>query len=240
MTAKSDWDLHVQPHYPFTQIRDDVWQVTGSCAKNPLPRNMVVYRLESGGLWLHSVVALYSDAMTHLESLGTPEFMVVPNREHTLDAAKYKARYPNLQVLCPQVAMRRVRSIVKVDAAVEDKLPAFGIPCLQPEGVRRYEFCYLIGPPDGRVLVFSDLLFNLKHLHGPEGWLLKTIGSTGFFGMTGVGRFFLLKKKRVFAEWLRKIADTDGLRAICVGHGEAIRDNPRERLIEAADRIYRF
>ena len=35
--------------------------------------------------------------------------MIVPNAMHRLDAAVYKARYPAMRVLCPQVAVEAVR-----------------------------------------------------------------------------------------------------------------------------------
>ncbi len=241
MTEKNRrWNLHVQPHYPLIQITEDLWQVTGSFARGHLPRNMVIHRMDGGDLWLHSVIALHDESMRQLEALGVPEFLVVPNRRHCMDAAVYKERYPKVKVLCPEAAFQQVRKILPVHGLAEEVLPMLGVGCHQPAGIRPYELCYEVGTESSKVLVFTDLLFNLGTLSGFDGWLMKMTGFTGFFGLTTFGRFAYLKKREAFAEWLRKMASIDGLKAICVAHGDAITQDPSERLEDLADQIFKI
>lgn len=177
-----NWQQHVHPHGPLHQIAGNTWQVTGSLAKGHVPRNMVVHKMANGGLWLHSVVALDETRVQELAALGRPEIMVVPSGLHRLDAAVYRARFPQLQVLCPRAAR----------------------------------------PPEGKVLVLTDMLFNLPRLPGLDGLLFHWLGSTGFFGVTRIGRWLLLQDKRKFGEWLTQMARLPGLYAVCVAHGDAV------------------
>lgn len=106
---------------------------------------MHVFQTPMGGLVLFSVVALNETEMKRLESLGTPEVMVVPNGFHRSDAAVYKQRYPKLRVLCPASALKKVQDVVRVDATVEDSaefLAGLGVEAVQPQGIDEKEFAF--------------------------------------------------------------------------------------------------
>lgn len=111
-----------------------------------------------------------------------------------------------------------------------------GVEALEPAGLRLFELSYRVPLPDGgHALVFTDALFNLDHMGGLHGFLLRYVSrSTGHFGLTRVGRVLLVRDKRAFATWLHELADHEGLRVICVGHGHAIVDEPSARLHAAA------
>ena len=57
----------------------------------PLHRNMVILRLATGELVLHSVVAMEEAGLRALEALGTPAYSIVPSLLHVMDAPFYKA-----------------------------------------------------------------------------------------------------------------------------------------------------
>jgi uncharacterized protein DUF4336 len=61
----------------------------------PMGARMTVVRLESGGLWVHSPLAI--DAATHaeLEALGPVTYVVAPNRLHYRCLAAFRERYPD-------------------------------------------------------------------------------------------------------------------------------------------------
>ena len=101
------------------------------------------------------------------------------------------------------------------------------------------ELVYRVPCDDGRhALVFCDCLFNHDDMPGIIGWFFKRVTrSTGHFGITGLGRFLMLKDGAAFAEFLRSAADERSLAAISVAHGEALVDEPAKRLLEAADRV---
>ncbi len=232
-----NWHKHVHPHGPLQQIAGNTWQVTGSLSKGHVPRNMVVHRMPNGGLWLHSVIALDEKRMAELVALGRPEILVVPSGLHRLDAAVYKERFPPLQVLCPAASRGEVAKKVAVDGICEEVLPARGILVIRADGLKDTELAYVLSAPEGKVLVVTDMLFNLPRLPGIDGWLLHWIGSTGFFGITVIGRLFLLKNKRRFAEWLTQMSGMPGLYAISVAHGDAVVGNAGEALRGARARL---
>jgi len=230
------WASHVLPHGPLTKLTAGLWVVTGSLPRQPLPRTMTVFRLPSGGLWLHSAVALNEAGMDALEALGPPEVMVVPSGMHRLDAAVYKERYPDLRVICPRGARKAVEKVVAVDADAEDTLEEQGIAWQAPPGMKPDELVYELPVEGGRALVFCDALFNLDHLPGFGGWLSKMMGSTGFFGTTFVGRLFT-RDKAGWKGWLASQAERDDVRYIVVAHGKPITADCARRLGEAAARL---
>ena len=232
-------DHPIYPHGPLRELAPGLWVVHGSLARNPLPRTMVVYRLPGGGLWIHSAIAMNPEGMTALEALGRPQVLVVPNAFHRLDAPFYIARYPDLKVVCPGPARKGVEKKVRVHGVSEEVLPPLGIVCHELRGAARFECLYELAlPRDQRALVWADLLFNLpQRLPGFGGWITEKIGSSGFFGMTRIGRLFGLRDARVCADWLRELAQTPGLSWLIMGHGEPIGTQCAQRLREAAARL---
>lgn len=232
------WAEHVFPHSDVNEVAPGLWQVTGRLPHGNLPRNMVVYRLpKTGGLLIHSGIALDDQRVKQLEALGRPEILIVPNRFHRLDAAVYKGRYPEMQVVCPHAARAYVEQKVKVDAVCEELLPDLGIRVHTPSGMKPGELCYELPVAGGRALIVTDTLFNLPHQKGVDGFLFRILGSTGFFGLTNIGRLLMLKDKKAFKEWLVRLSALPDLKAVCVGHGNPIAQDVSEQLKAAAARL---
>jgi hypothetical protein len=235
---RSTWQEHVMPHGELVELAPRLWQVTGRMKSPPLPRNMVVHQLDDGGLVLHSVVALDEAGMTKLESLGRPRVMIVPSGYHRLDAAVYKERYPDIEVVAPASARAKVEQKVRVDATAEERLPAFGWHCHAPTGLRQTELIFEIAAGATRALVVNDVLFNIpNHLPGFGGWLLKVLGSTGRFGVTPIGRVAVLKDKSAFKQWLLATAARGDVGLLTVSHGDPVTSDVCARLREAAERL---
>ena len=195
--------------------------------------------------------------MNKIDRLGRVRFIVVPSSMHRLDAAVYKRRYPGATVMCPRKILEAVGQKVRVDAVVEDlteMLAMRGVSFVYPEGVENGELAYKLAIDsssfaessqgnEGIALVFCDLLFNLDNSAGFMGWIFKLLGSTGFFGMTLIGKLFVLKDKEKFKFFLSKfISDQyqEGgkkVQAICVCHGKSITKNCGEALQSAIDRL---
>ncbi len=239
MKIAEEWRRSVFPHGPLQLVAPGVWQVTGSSGRSPVPRNMVVGVLPDRTLWLHSVIALDEKTMEELEQLGRPSVMVVPNPIHRLDAKVYKNRFPDLQVVCPAAARAKVEQVLKVDATCEEALGKYGIECQAPDGLKPFELVYLFPTPGGPVLVVTDALMNLPNLPGWRGRVMAWIGSTGFFGITRIGKLLLMKDGKKFEQWLLALSSTPRLQAIVVAHGAVIKENPHEHLRRAARRLAR-
>ena len=68
------WESHVLPHGDLTELAPGLWQVSGRLPRGNMPRNMAVYRLpNTGGLLVHSGIALDDRRLKQLEALGRPE-----------------------------------------------------------------------------------------------------------------------------------------------------------------------
>ena len=228
---------HILPHGPIRQLDERLWIVTGSLRNMPMPRNMVIWRQDDGQLLLHSTIALSADGMTALEDLGTIATQIVPSKYHRLDAAVYKARYPTMQVLCPTGARRDIEKMLAVDAPVEEVLETLGGSIPSVPGLGTWEHIYEVPCGRGHALIANDCLFNLReHLPGFSGLVMRYLtGSTGHFGTSRVGRYFLGDKKQSFGAWLHTQADRHDLTWLALSHGEPLTGEARvEGLREAA------
>jgi hypothetical protein len=233
---KAAWNKRVLPHGELQPLGDRMWMVTGTLPNMPLPRNMIVFKMDDGGLLIHNAIALNEAAMAKLEALGKPSVLVVPSPHHRLDAPAFKARYPDLHVVAPASARAKVEQKVHVDAAAEEELPKHGIVCHAPRGIKS-ELVYEMPCGDGHALVFNDALFNLQHQPGVGGFFLKLLGSTGYFGVTKTASLFILDDKKAYAGWLREMARKSDVRVITVAHGDAVDRDASAALEGAAARL---
>eukprot|EP00771_Trimastix_marina_P001466 gnl/Trimastix_PCT/2542.p1 GENE.gnl/Trimastix_PCT/2542~~gnl/Trimastix_PCT/2542.p1 ORF type:complete len:284 (+),score=41.52 gnl/Trimastix_PCT/2542:77-928(+) len=248
------WSDHLCPHGTITQLAPRLYQVTGSLPHGPMPRNMVIYKLESGGTLIHSPICLYNEVQRAVENLGTPEIIIVPNRMHRLDAAVYKKRYSNARVLCPRVARTEVSKRVRVDGTCEDELPKIpGVTVHTSPNTMElvYELDINAGPrlvqnqPSAAALVCADTWFNLHHLPGLSGQLMKLFGSTGGFGVTGFGMFFLaiFRKRAAMAAFMRELVNRPAVQVevISVAHGAHVSGEAlcKHTMLCAADRVHK-
>src|SRR5215475_4868630 len=131
----SEWQREVFPHSPLEALAPDLWVVRGEFPSSQLPRNMVVYRYGGDSLLLHSVVALDERTMRHLEALGKPAIMVIPNWDHWAHIVAFKRRYPEITVVCPQASRARVERRLAVDETCEAYFPRDGMMFHVPPGM---------------------------------------------------------------------------------------------------------
>ena len=83
-------------------------------------------------------------------------------------------------------------------------------------------------------LVFADAVFNMPHLPGLQGFVLRYItGSSGGPRVSRVARLFMIKNKAAFAAHLERLA-TDDLRRVIVAHHQTITDDPAGMLRRVA------
>ncbi len=227
------WAEHVLPHGPLTQLAPRVWQVTGQTPGFGFPRNMTLWRMDDGGLWVHSAVACDATTMAEIEALGPPAVLVVPANVHRLDAAVWKARYPALRVVCPAGVQEAVARALPVDGTDAD-VP--GVLTHALPGVRPLENAYQVDAGAGHALVFCDALFNVRPTRWVLALVLFLIGGRGF-GMTRVARWRLLRSGPAFAAWLRARAMEPTLALLCLCHGDAVLRDPAPKLREAAAKL---
>lgn len=220
------------------KLYDDVWLVKGSLPKRAMPRNMVVYRLPDATLLIHSAIWLDEAGLSALEALGKPSLLLVPNGFHRMDARRYKARYPDVRVICPEAARKAVEKVIAVDATCEDTLPARGVKYHAPSGLKPAELVYeLPAGPGQHALVMTDLMMNLPGLPGLEGLMLQLFGPGRVFGVTRIAKLMLVKDKAKFRAWLEAQAARPGLTGVIVAHGEPVTKDAAAAVKEAALRL---
>jgi hypothetical protein len=224
----------VCPHGPIEKVSEKIWRVAGPFPGAPFPRTMIVVRLADGRLVIHNAIALDEREMKELEAWGTPAFLIVPNGGHRMDAKIFKDRYPDLRVVGPPGAKRKIEEVVKVDATEVD----FGDANVSYElvaGTGEREGVLVVRSQGGTTLVFNDALMNMQKLPGFGGFVMGLIGFTGPKPkVSGPARIALVKDKKALRADLEKRAGTPDLVRIEVGHGNPITSDPAVALRDAA------
>ena len=233
--AKTHEEWKVLRHGPIEKLEPNLWTVTGTLRGMALKRVMTLVRLEDGRIVIHSAVALDEASMAEIEEWGRPAVLLVPNVYHRLDAPAYKARYPDLRVLCPRGGRAKVEEVVTVDGNYDafEGDPTVAVQYL--EGVRKAEGVMIVRSPSGATLVFNDAVFNMPHGKGVPGFIFRYItSSTGGPKVTRLYRTLAIKDRNAFKAHLLKLSETPDLIRIIVSHHRMITDRPAETLREVA------
>jgi hypothetical protein len=228
-------DHQIFPHGDLRQLAAGLWQVTGSL-KLPLPRNMTAYRLPSGGLLLHSVVALDDARMEALESLGRPEVMVVPHPYHIMDTAFFKERYPDLRVFADAHAKRRMEKQfdgrAPVDGTIAEGLDDLGVRHRAVPGMKYDEVTLDLELEEGgRALVFTDIFtaFEPKTIADR-----LTAAPRGGVGLARMVRWRQVNDRSAVRGYFNELAELDDIRWLLTSHGDALSQDCAETLRRSA------
>ena len=226
-----------QKIYPYTApqaIAEGVWLVRGNLSY-PLHRNMVILRLATGELVLHSVVAMEEAGLQALEALGRPAYAIVPSLLHVMDAPFYKQRYPAMQLLAPSASMGEIGRTVALDGSVEDVLPALGFKLHRAPGTNMVEFVYEFPiPGGGRALVANDV-FGSAHAADDTRLLGRLIVShiavPGHrLGIPRIYRWRFITDIAAVRKFAGELAAIPELRLITVSHGDPVITAPVDAL----------
>ncbi len=144
---------------------------------------MTVVRLEDGGLFLHSPVALDADLRSDLDALGPVRCVVAPNMLHHLFVAPYRDVYPSARFYAAP-GLREKRGDLSFDVDLSDEPP--------PEWRGEIDQQILHGIPRAnevvflhrasRTLILTDSAFNVFEV--------ESLLSQLFFRLVGVHRRF--------------------------------------------------
>jgi len=203
-----------------------------------LERRMTVVRLQDGSSVIYSAIALDDAGMKRLESFGRPRYLVVPGDAHRLDVKIYKQRYPDLLVVTPPGALKRVEKAIAVDATDID----FGDPDIAWQvisGAGGHEGALLVHRGSGTTVILSDLIGNLRRKGGFEGWMLHVMGFGNDTPVIPLVEKVLMvenkeKLRRQFLDW----AAIPDLKRIIMSHGEPIERDPAAALRELAGTLH--
>lgn len=231
-----DTKWYVAPHGPLEQLSPRLWRIQGDVPGMSLKRVMSIGKRSDGTLVVHSAIALEEELMQEIDRWGKVAYVVVPNGYHRLDAPWFHTRYPRAKVLAPSGARAKVDEVVNVDGTLEDYPDDPNVSFVMLRGCKDAEGIMVVKDEDGTSLVFTDTLFNMPHQPGVVGFMLRHVaGSSGGPRVSNIARLFLVKDKEAYAEHLRELARTEGLRRVVVAHHQVIVEDPAKALREVAD-----
>jgi hypothetical protein len=229
----------VEPHGELVTLDDGLMTVEGEITM-PLgrfPRRMTIARLERGGTAIWSPIPLEERAMQQVEALGMPSWLIIPNAGHRLDARGWKARYPNLRVLCPPGGREKVEEAIKVDAIADpfdDRRLSFEVVpgMLARESALRWR-----NTSGGETLIVNDIIGNVQHPHGLGAHVMARLFGFGVNRpqIPFVGRRMYVDDPRALAAAFRRWAESD-VRRIVPSHGEVVVD-PIDTLLRLANEL---
>lgn len=195
-----------------------------------LGARMTVARLDDGSLFLHSPVELDDALRADLQRLGTPRYVVAPNRFHHLFAGAYRDTFPEARLyVAPGLPEKRpdlhVDAVLSAEASApwlaEIDQELFGGLPMMNEVVFHHRA--------SRTLLLCDLAFYI----GPEApWLTRAcfrlVGGYDYFGPTFVERLLIRDRAAARASLDRILAwDFD---RVVVSHGKILEAGGREAL----------
>jgi hypothetical protein len=200
-------------------------------------RRMQMARLGDGRIVFHNAVPLDEASMDRVEAWGTPAFLIVPNAYHRLDIHAFKARYPGMKLLCPAPARTAVSAVAAVDGNLS-LLPSDSELGHEPiRGTKSAEEVLISRSGSELSLLFGDAVFNLPHLPGIDGAILRMIGTTGGPRVTWIGRMLMVSDRGAFADHLDRLAALPGLCRLVPSHGTPITTDAPSVLRDVAGRL---
>lgn len=253
----------VLPHGGIEQLEENLWRVEGTLPNMPLKRVMTIVKVDvkvnvdeamgaMGGdgdrgkrLLIHNPIALQDIALRELEALGTPSYLVIPNGWHRLDSRWFVQRYPQARVYAPAGSRKKVAEHVPVAGTPADFNLLFpadpSVSLTDLDGTAGRELVMTVRSRRGVTVVFADALFNMPHLSGFQGFVLRHITqSSGGPRTSRVARLLIIKDKRAFAAHLERLADPSPplpVVRIIVAHHLPITDRPAEVLRQVAQSL---
>ncbi len=228
--AKANDTWTVLEHGPVEKLSSRLWRIEGALPGMPLRRVMTVAKRADGTLVVHNAIALRAEVMKEIDAWGEVATILVPNGWHRLDAKVFKERYPRAKVLCPGGSRKKVEEVVTVDGTYDDFPEDEHVSLRTLDGVKRFEGVMIVRAED-TTLVVTDAVFNMPHLPGLQGFVLKHLTqSSGGPRVSRVAKLLMIADKKAFADDLDALAEIPALKRIVVGHHETIEDDPRGAL----------
>jgi len=220
-------------HDPIEKHTDNLWSVSGYMPGGN-QRRMSIARRADGKLVIHNAIALGDAEMREIEGLGKPGFLIVPNGFHRQDAIIYKQRYPDMAVLCPQSARKKVSQVVEVAGHMDEMPKDAEVDVFHLRGMNQREGAIRVRNKGGAALVFNDTLLNIPQRRGFVGFFMAPAGS---LAVPRFARWLLMKTAAELKEHLQELAGPAQLSHVVPGHGAVVQAEATSALQRAAARL---
>jgi hypothetical protein len=166
-------------------IAEDVWIVDGEAIrfglpwpKIPFPTRMTIIRI-GGDLFIHSPTALTASLGFEAARLGTPRWIVGPNRLHYWWIPDWHKAFPAAEVYLAPKIREQSKGRIDFDGHSLDRASGYPwddtIATLPVEGSYMTEVVFFHRP--SRTLVLTDLIENFEP--GKLGWLARWLTRLG-------------------------------------------------------------
>jgi hypothetical protein len=222
----------VLPHEPIQRLEENLWYVRGMLGR--IQRMMAIARLGDGRLVVYNAIALDEPEMKELEAWGRPAFLVVPSAGHRHDAKIWKQRYPEMKVVAPAGARKRVEEVV----AVDDTSGAFADPTVRfvaPDCIEARDCLLEVHSARGVTVIINDLVVNMPHARGVSGMIFRALGFTGPSPKVApIPRMMLVRDRAGLKSLLEQLAARKDVVRVLMSHGHPIEQDCAGALRAAA------
>ncbi len=182
------------PHDPIRKTLGEFVERSPDSCPSGNQRRMAIARRADGKLVIHNPIALDDAEMKEVEALGKPGFLVVPNAFHRQDAIIYKQRYPELSVLCPETARKRVSDIVEVAGNMDEMPKDTDVEMFHLRGMKQREGALRVRSQARQVPSCSTTRCSIwSRARGAAGFFMAP---TGTLSVPRFARWMLVKKGR--------------------------------------------
>ena len=193
------------------------------------PTRMAVARLDDGGLWVWSPVALGAELEAEVRALGEVRHLVSPNKLHHIFLGEWKATFPDAKLWGTESTIRRVPNLDFAGALTDDPPPDWAGQIDQFHFTNsRFLDEVMFFHRESRTAIVGDLSqpFREEWLKRHWPWWLRWIARrVGMVEGKGYGPIEIRSTFRHRAEGRAKVKALidEGPERVVVAHGEVAR-----------------
>lgn len=194
---------------------------------------MTLVRLPGSRLLVHSPIAWSRSLAEEVERLGSPAYLVAPNRFHHLYAQEWRSAYPTARLHVAPGLERRRPDLTVDHVLAESPLPEWSdvLDQVLVAGFPLANEVVFFHKPS-RTLIASDLVFNIGAESPPLTRLaFRLMGAYGRPSSTLLERF-LIRDRVAFRGSIERIL-TWPIAQMIVAHGSIVREGGHTALAEA-------
>lgn len=214
---------------PPRQLADGLWVIDRrlSMPGGPLlPLKSTIIRLDGGGLFVHSPVALDVAVTDALRPLGPVTDLLAPNAFHHLFVPAWWAAYPQARLFAAPGLPERVPALARATPLRDgDPSPWPGIDTLVYGPIGNLAEVVVFHRATG-TLVLTDLAFNIVRVDGlfdRFGWRV-VMGVPAHLGPSRTARMTLLRDRARVRPFVERLLALD-VRRVVVTHGDVVEDD---------------
>lgn len=220
---------------PFSQLSDDVWVLNRPSKIGPidLGHRMTVVRLASGGLWIHSPVALDDEVRGGLDSLGEAEYLIAPSMFHDLYWPAWFAAYPRARFCAAHGVCEEHPELPFTDVLGANTPAPWSTDLGQAllGGMPKVNETVFLHPAS-KTLIAADMAFNHDgNVDFATGLVLRLAGCHSGFNVSRFYKLFIGDRKSM-RHSVDEVLDWDFER-IVLGHGHIVQKDGRQILEDA-------